>query len=269
MLSVLNPEFTFDFFERSLSQHFYPYTSTAAGGRLEVGKYLKRFNGFLNDFSEAVPKWLAVHWFVWHIFWHWHWKNSEIAHSGDNLLKLLGINVLIQENEYGWLLRKKSSKLLSRFTDLVYNLVDISAHASSFIPSHPPTFTITFAGYLGKHMRGRPLQRVSHIAALSTPSNHVPWYRRVHFPFQDLVQEVQDKVDCSIMIHHTIVLLLLEYTWRWAVSLRNIPFFLPPWCYATPMMLRSVGVWCNSTKNHAIWRISIRVVRILTPKPRP
>ena len=109
----------------------------------------------------------------------------------------------------------------------------------------------------------------SHIAALPTPSNHVPWYRRVHFPFQDLVQEVQDKVDCSIMIHHTIVLLLLEYTWRWAVSLRNIPFFLPPWCYATPMMLRSVGVWCNSTKNHAIWRISIRLWRILTPKPRP
>ena len=55
LLSVLNPEFTFDFFERSLSKHFYPYTTTAAGGRLEVGKYLKRFNGFFNDFSEAVP----------------------------------------------------------------------------------------------------------------------------------------------------------------------------------------------------------------------
>ena len=68
------------------------------------------------------------------------------------------------------------------------------------------------------------------------------------FPFRILFRGIRT---FGLFHHDTsytlVLLLLLEYTWRWAVSLRNIPFFLPPWCYATPMMLRSVGVWCNST----------------------
>ena len=107
---------------------------------------------------------------------------------------------------------KISSKLLFRFTDLVYNLVDISSHASSFVPSHPPTSTITFAGYLGKHIRGRPLKRVILLPYLH-PRTMYPDIDEFTFPFRILFRGIRT---FGLFHHDTsytlVLLLLLEYT---------------------------------------------------------